>query len=83
MSRDGLFVHIDTNNVLRTRGAGAGKVWTVYELKCFLSLLVVDVVLPVLVQRQAPAVLVSLQWRCHRFSSSTSWGSSFWLVGVH
>ena len=29
----------------------------------------VDVVLPVLMQRQATAVLVSLQWRCHTFSS--------------
>ena len=38
---------------------GAGKVWTVYELACFLSPLVVDVVLPVLMQRQALAVLVS------------------------
>ena len=52
-------------------------------MKCFLSPLVADVVLPVLMQRQAPAVLVSLQWRCHRFSSLTSWGSSFGLVGVH
>ena len=38
--------------------------------------IVVDVVLPVLMQRQTTAVLVSLQWRCHRFSSSTSWGFS-------
>ena len=40
----------------------------------------VDVVLPVLMQRQAIAVRVSLQWRCHRFSSLTSWGS-VWACG--
>ena len=62
---------------------GAGRVGTVHELACFLSPLVVDVVLPVLMQQQASAVLVSLQWRCHRFSSSMSWGFSLGLVGVH
>ena len=40
-------------------------------LICYIGGVVVDVVLPVLMQRQATAVLVSLQWRCHRFSSST------------
>ena len=30
-----------------SRWGGAGKVWTVYELACFLSPLMVDVILPV------------------------------------
>ena len=38
----------------------AGKVWTVYELTCFLSPFVVDVVLTVTMQRQALAVLFVL-----------------------
>ena len=58
---DGLFVHIETQNALQSISGtsfpgGAGMVWTVYELACVLSPLVVDVVLPVLVQRQALAV---------------------------
>ena len=57
---------------------GAGKVWTVYELACFLSPLVVDVVLPVLMQRQALAVLVSCSGGAT--DPATSWGSSLGLV---
>ena len=73
---------VDLWHVL-TRVVGREGWGTVHELACFLSPLVVDVVLPVLMQQQASAVLVSLQWRCHRFSSSMSWGFSLGLVGVH
>ena len=58
--------------------------WTVYELACFLSPLVVDVVLPEVTQRQVLAVPCRFTVEGHRFSSSTSVGFQFLdqVVGV-
>ena len=63
---DGLFVHPETKNVMRSISGmsllwwWSREGWTVYELACFVSPLVVDVVLPVTLQRQALAVLFVL-----------------------
>ena len=87
-SRDGLFVRVDSGKVLPSLSGrfdlysgGAGKVWTVYELKCFLSSLVIDVVLPVLMQRQALAVLFVRTVEVPQFQFFDVVGFQFWACG--
>ena len=72
---------VDLKHVL-TRGGGAGKVWTVYELACFLSPLVVDV-LPVIMQRQALAVLCRFSMEVPQLQFFDVVGFQFWDMVVH